>query len=401
MKLLSNLKKKNLQNKICLVRIDLNIKDKDINKNNLRIQAVLPTIKFLIKNGAKVVLLSHRGRPQINTNNQQLSLKPFLKIFNNTLKKKVEFINFDKNGFVGANSVTKISASPKGSIFLLENLRFLKGEENNDVRLAKKMASLGDIYINDAFAVDHRDDASLVPITKFLPSYAGLLLEKEISNLNKVRRITQTGRGKAQKKYKKTGLIIILGGVKISDKEGVINKFKNKADFILIGGGIANNFLKAQGFNIGKSIYEEKSIGLTKKLLKNKKIILPDDYFMENNKILDVGPLTVKKYSEIIAGAKTIIWGGPMGMVSAGYKDGSIGIVKAVLKSRAFVVVGGGETATLFQTNRLAQSIKKLKQRSSTGFGLSPRGSVFVSTGGGAMLKYLSGKDLPGIKALN
>jgi len=389
MKFLSNLKKKELAGKTCLLRIDLNIKDSELKssglQNNLRIQAVLPTINFLIKNGAKVVLLSHCGRPELgkwkmeNGKWKAYTLKPFVRIFSKLLKTKIKFIDIFTSMYASKDfyKVREIIKSSNNKVFLLENLRFFKGEEKNDAKFAKDLAKLGDIYINDAFAVSHRANASVEAITKFIPSYAGLLLEKEINNLNEILRFTQDDN--------KHPFVVILGGIKISDKIGLINSFMKKADYFLIGGGIANNFLKAQGLPIGDSVYEDSKIEYAKKLLNNKKIILPVDYVIENRKILDIGPNTVNFYVDIIKKAKIIIWNGPMGHAEdKRFQKASDCIKNAILKSKAFAVAGGGETATLFNDLRLAISDKQL----------------FISTGGGAMLEYLAGKKLPGIKAL-
>ncbi len=397
MKFLSQLTKKSLQNKICLLRVDLNIENADLrgfehglkrikirdNPSHIRIHprilAVLPTIKFLLKNGAKVVILSHRGRPQNRgkrtgeRGKKELSLKHFTPIFSKLLGKPVYFLKFDKSGFVSQEDILKIKNSKNG-IFLVENLRFIKGEKENNIKLAKKLASLGDIYINDAFAVSHRANASVSAITKFLPSYAGLLLEKEIRNLNEVM------------KNPKKPLVVILGGAKISDKIGLINNFMKKADYFLIGGGIANNFVKAQGLPIGNSIFEEKTVGFAKKLLNNPKIILPDDYIVYNRKILDLGQNTIEKYSKIIKKAKTIIWNGPLGMFEdKRFRIASEKTAKSVVESKANIVIGGGETATLFNGKSKMENGKY---------------RIFISTGGGAMLEYLGGKKLSGLVAL-
>ncbi|MBI5401632.1 phosphoglycerate kinase [Candidatus Wolfebacteria bacterium] len=373
MKFLSSLKKNQISGKTCLLRVDLNILDKDISKDNLRVQAVLPTIKFLVKNGAKVVLMSHRGRTKKVKSKmenrkwkKELTLKPFATIFEKLLKQPVKFVDI--------NAIFKDSGeimSKQNRIFLLENLRFYKGEEENDKNFAKKLAEFGDFYVNDAFAVSHRENASICAIAGYLSSYAGFLFEREIKNLNRVI------------KARKRPLVMILGGAKISDKIGIINNFIKKSDFFLIGGGIANNFLKAEGLPIGDSIYEKDKIDFAGRILKNKKIILPMDYAVHQRQIIDIGPNTAEKFSELIRRAKTIIWNGPMGIIeNPKSKKGSETIVRAVIKSRAFATVGGGETATLFEGKKLPKHI-------------------FLSTGGGAMLEYLSGEKLPGIKALN
>ena len=364
------------------MRIDLNIKDTELNENNLRVQAVLPTIKFLLKNGAKVVLFSHRGRPgKVKSKmenvkwNQEFTLKPFAKIFEKLLGQPVEFANF--------------GATVKDSdVILAENLRFLKGEEENSEKLGKQLAMLGDIYINDAFAVSHRANASVAAITKFIPSYAGLLLEKEINNLGKVRGTTRNGRGLTRKENGKHPFVVILGGEKISDKIGLINNFINKADYFLLGGGIAINFFMAQGLPIGDSICDPNADlrGIKRGLARNKNIILPIDVAIDKRRILDIGPGAVKEFSAIIKKAKTIIWNGPMGLIEdKKFRKGSDGIVREILNSKAFTVVGGGETAGLFNGKLKMEKGKK---------------NIFISTGGGAMLEYLSGKKLPGLEAL-
>ena len=376
MKFLSELKNKNLSNRICLLRVDFNINDADLRglrppkvtssaegglkrgftRNNIhpRILAVLPTIKFLIKRGAKVVILSHRGRPpKVSSSKFQVSsytLRPFARILSKLLKKPVCFIDFRK-GF-NISKIRKITTITRDSIFLLENLRFLPAEDKNDKKLAKQLASLATFYVNDAFSVSHRKNASVVAITKFLPSYAGLLLEKEIKNLSRIM------------KNPKKPLVIILGGVKVSDKIGVIKNFlkevkghcceatprrvKSKVNCFLTGGGVANTFLAAQGLPIGDSLYDKTADvrGLLRRY--SRKIILPIDLVTENGKILDIGPETAKKYAEIIKNARTIIWNGPMGYIEdKRFTKGTKAIIKAIMKSRAFSVIGGGETTSL------------------------------------------------------
>jgi len=374
MKYLSSLKNKNLSDQICLLRVDFNLTDDDLKKQKvpLRIKSVLPTIKFLINRGAKVVILSHRGRPN-KTKTKNFSLRPFIKIISSLLKKSVNFISLKEPGLINKTR-RKIKDSAGGNIFLLENLRFFPGEDKNDQKFAKNLASLGTFYINDAFAFSHRPTASIAGIPKFLPSYAGLLLEKEIRNLSQV-----------MKKPKKP-LVIILGGAKISDKIGVIKNFIKKANYLLLGGGVANTFFAAKRLPIGNSLYEKQMISVAKQLSKSRKIILPIDSAVQGKKILDIGPKTSKKYAEIIKKARTIVWNGPMGYIeNPKFAKGSKAIARAILKSRAFSVVGGGETISIFP----AACFKLHTSR------------LFISTGGGAMLKYLAGKKLPGIAALD
>ena len=387
MKFLSHLKNKDLANQTCLLRVDFNLTYDDLKKQKipLRIKSVLPTIKFLIKKRAKVVILSHRGRPEkVSSIKYQVSnhtLKPFVKIISKILKNPVHFIDFDKKtNFVKTEDVQKIRASINGSIFILENLRFLPGEDKNDANLAKRLAGLGTFYVNDAFAFSHRKDASMVAITKFLPSYAGLLLEKEIKNLSRIM------------KNPKKLLVIILGGAKVSDKIGVIKNFlkevkgqKSKINCFLTGGGVANTFFAAQGLPVGKSLYEKEMIPAARQLLKSRKIILPVDAVRKDKKILDIGPKTAEKYSQIIKKAGTIIWNGPMGYIEdPKFTKGSKAITEAILKSRAFAIVGGGETTSIISNFQFPISKK----------------NIFISTGGGAMLEYLAGKKLPGLEAL-
>jgi 3-phosphoglycerate kinase len=376
-KFLSRTNLKNYRGKICLLRIDLNVEPGE-EKNAFRVEASLPTIKFLLKHKIKIVLLSHRGRPKIKNQelgirNHELSLKPFASIISKKLKQPVVFFsnfNFQK--------IKKEIGNSRKRIFLLENLRFLPGEEKNDKKLAKQLASLGDFYVNDAFAVSHRENASVVAVTNFLPSYGGLLLEKEIENLSRT-----------MDNFKRP-LVVIVGGAKVSDKIGVIKYFWSASWRILLGGGPANTFFAAAGVDIGNSIFDKESFPFVRKVINSPKIILPIDVRREGGKILDIGFVTMRKYAEIIKNAKTIIWNGPMGLFEKKkFEDGTRSIWQALLKNRrAMIVVGGGETTASLQliTHNL-QLITKNK-------------NLFLSTGGGAMLEYLSGKKLPGIEAL-
>ncbi len=390
MKYLSSLQQKNFNGEICLLRVDLNIKSGESLDSNPRVLGILPTIEFLKKHKAKIVIVSHRGRPPKRIKNKELrneefSLKPFARILSRLFKKPVHFIDF-RNNFRTLGDKSK--KAPAGSIFLLENLRFLPGEDKNDRKLAERLASLGTFYVNEAFAFSHRKNASMVAITKFLPSYAGLLLEKEIKNLSSAMNPFDKAQGSRRVyrgvKKPKHPFVIILGGAKISDKIGLIKNFLNKADYFLIGGGIANTFIAAQNLPVGESLYEEEMIPTAKKFLKSKKIILPVDFMIFNRKMLDIGLKTTEKYEKIIKSAGTIIWNGPVGYIEdARFAKGSKAIAHAIARSHAFSVVGGGETTSILKAKSY-----KLKT------------NVFVSTGGGAMLEYLAGKRLPGIDAL-
>ncbi|PIR07179.1 phosphoglycerate kinase [Candidatus Jorgensenbacteria bacterium CG_4_10_14_0_8_um_filter_39_13] len=400
---LSNINLRKLSGKTCLLRVDLNIEPGE-EKNAYRVDVVLPTIKLLLKNKIKVVILSHRGRPVLkstqllkglksdwdfNKINRRLSLKSFVPLLTRKLGISLCFIPYEHSWLLDPK---KFISQRKERLFLFENLRFYRGEETNDWRLAKFLANWGDFYINDAFAVSHRNNASLTAITKYLPSYAGLLMEKEIRNLDKV-----------MKNYKRP-FTIILGGAKISDKIGVIKYFWNKADYFLIGGGPANTFFAAQGLPVGDSLINRSMLeSPTSKILSSfnvrksdfPKLILPVDVKIGDNKILDIGERTIEEYNKIIKKSKTIIWNGPMGMFEKkGFAKGTKKITQAICQladknKKAQIVIGGGETTAAFQAAR----------------GVIPRQvcvgpRLFISTGGGAMLEYLSGKKLPGITSL-
>lgn len=374
MKKLSALYNRNLSDEIAIVRVDLNINNKSLKLrgDNLRVVSIIPTIQFLTKRGAKVVLVSHRGRPETTDTIKEFGLKPFAKIISGLLKKDVTFIPLDTEGgqIISQKGTEKIKKAPKGSVFLLENIRFLPGEDNNDPMVVKPLAELGTFYVNDAFACSHRKASSIVAIAKLLPACAGLLLEKELFNLDQ-----------AMHNHEHP-FVVILGGAKMTDKMGLIKQFIGKADYFLTGGGIANTMFAAEGLPIGDSIYEKNMIPFAKKILKTNKIIVPMDVVIADRKIVDNGEGTTEEWIEIIKSAKTIIWNGPLGVIEdKRFAKGSVAIAKAVAKSKAFTVVGGGETALAFA-------------------GVPLKKNTFLSTGGGAMLEYLSGMKLPGIEIL-
>lgn len=352
-----------------LFATNLDIKYEKEEANSLRFLTSVKGIKSFINGKNKIVILSHRGRPE--GRDMSLSLKPFKKLFENKLREKIIFL--DNNNLAKARE--KVQKSAPGSIFLLENTRFLKGEKENSSKLAKELASLGDIFINDDFATAHRESASNVGITKYIPSKMGPNFKKEVASLTK-----------AVKKPKHP-YVLILGGAKMTDKIGVIKNLSSKADYILLGGGVANTVLKAGGVDIGGSIYEPEMLKIAKNLSKNKKMVIPVDYSKDTkenkSRILDIGPKTVKKYTDIISSAKTIIWGGPMGYYEdRRFAKGSHAVAHAIAKSDAFSIVGGGETSAIINDCGLNNKID------------------LVSTGGGAMLDFLSGKKMPAIEAL-
>ncbi len=382
---------KNLRGKIALVRVDFNVPIKRWKvTDDWRIIKSLPTIGYLAEKGAKIVLITHLGRPDGKWK-RAFSLKPVARHLQKVLGKKVILLK-DKVGTLSlARKVEKIK---NGGIAMLENIRFYSGEEENDLKFAKELAGLGDLLINDGFAVCHRAGASISGITKYLPSYAGILLQNEIEVLDGL-----------LKKPKKP-LVVLIGGAKIETKVGMIESFLKKADQILIGGAIASVFLVAKGYDTGAFQADEKSLEIAKKLLKNKKIILPVDVVVgnvknpysarvvrilgdkeladKNNSLVDIGPLTVNAYSNYIKKAQTIVWNGPMGMFEIKeYSHGTMALARLIAARSAgkvLGVIGGGETI---------EAVRKTKME---------RYVDWVSTGGGAMLEFLGGNKMPGIE---
>ncbi len=343
-----------------LLRLDFNTEDE------WRMEATIPTIHFLLKQASKIVIVSHRGRPR--EVDEKFSLKKDAKNLEKLLKKKVSFIPH----FRFAEIKKEIERSPRGSIFLLENLRFLKGEEKDDIKLAKQLGSLADYYVNDAFAVSHRANASVSAITKILPSFGGLELESEIGHLSYVMR-------RAQKP-----LVIIFGGGKAHDKLPVIKYFKTRADTFILGGAVANTILRERGVDIEGSVADEDPGAVVKEIARYKNLLLPIDFIWEKERILDSGPQSVKSFIPKIKTAGTIIWNGPFGFIEKKkFSYGTCALIKEIAKNKkAFRLAGGGETVMFIKENKLDKAFN------------------FVSTGGGAMLAYLAGEKLPGIEAL-
>ncbi|MCD6355908.1 MAG: phosphoglycerate kinase [Anaerolineaceae bacterium] len=377
-----------VNNKRVLVRVDFNVPLKDGKvADDTRIQAALPTINYLIDKGALVILCSHLGRPK-NGPNPVLSLKPVAEYLGTLIKGKVYFAE-DCLGEKAHEAVKKLKA---GEVLVLENTRFHEGEKKNDPEMAKELASYADIFVNDAFGTAHRAHASNVGVSKYLPAVAGFLLEKEIKYLNQAI------------ENPKTPFIAILGGAKVSDKINVIKNLLKKADTILIGGGMANTFFKAEGYPMGDSLVEDDVLNTARELVKSssKKLRLPVDVIIADSfannakskimavgpvpdgwRILDIGPETIANYSKIISKAGTVVWNGPMGVFEMpNFAKGTFAIAEAVAKSDAISIIGGGDSASAIKKSGLADQINH------------------ISTGGGASLEMLEGVQLPGLVAL-
>ena len=384
----------NILGQLVLMRVDFNVPVKNGKiLDDFRIQRILPIIQFLReKKAKKIVLISHLGQPDMKDRNKpEFSLAPIADHLEKLIGEKIYFTAT----LIGKELKEEIENLPDDSIILLENIRFYREEYENDKDFAKELAKMADIFINEAFSVCHRKIASLCAITEFLPSYAGILLEEELTNLNKI----------IQKPQRP--LVVILGGAKIKDKIYAIEKFKDKADYILLGGVMANTFLKVNDFSIGKSLYDEDAFVQAEKMGTGKaELILPGDFIVldknnqkqirelgevaENDKILDIGPIACDTFSKIISKAKTVFFNGTMGKFEdERFGDGTKIVNNAILGNHeAQIVIGGGDTLFTFKILKPGYRIQNTECR-------------FFSTGGGAMLKYLSGESLPGLLALN
>ena len=391
-----------VKDKKVLVRVDFNVPIKDgvIGDDN-RIVAALPTIKYIIENGGKAILLSHLGRVKSDDDKKELSLKPVAERLSELLKKPVTFVPANE----GKEVEDAVAKMQDGDVAVLENTRFQdidndfgKRESKNDPKLGEYWASLGDMYVNDAFGTAHRSHASNVGIAEAMkkdgkPVAAGFLMEKEIKFL---------GDAVANPVHP---FVTILGGAKVSDKIDVITNLIPKSDHILIGGGMAYTFLAAQGHEIGKSLFEPDKVDLAKKLLKDAdgKIVLPvdnveatefsndaarkvvGDDIPENMMGLDIGPKTVAKFKDVLKDAKTVVWNGPMGAFEmSNFAEGTLEVGKALADlTDATTIIGGGDSTA---------AAKQL--------GIAPK-ITHISTGGGASLQYLEGKELPGIACIS
>ena len=385
---------KNLDGRIVLLRLDLNVPLKNgIITDDTRIVKILPTLEFLIKNNSKIIIISHIGRPKGEWNDI-FSMKPVCEYINKKINKQVKLIK--KNIFQLKKE--QLFLNSEDQVLFLENIRFYKNEEENDMNFSKHLASLGDLFINDAFSCSHRAHASICEITKYIPSYVGLQFEAEVNALEKVTNNI------------KKPITCIIGGSKISTKISIIKNLIPRFDNIIIVGGMANNVLKYKGYSIGKSIQEnncENSINDIFGVSKNYpcSIIFPEDVAVgktmdgnakikelnqiENDDIiLDIGPKTINKIKSIINKSKTILWNGPAGYFeNPQFSKGSFEIGNQIANQnkldQIFSVAGGGDTFALINNINILDNFN------------------FVSTAGGAFLEFLEGKELPGIKALN
>lgn len=376
-----------------LCRVDFNVPlDGTTVTDDTRIRAALPTIESLMKRGAKVVLCSHLGRPEGTGYQAEFSLKPVAEHLSKVLGKPVAFAE----DTIGESAKATVASLGNGDVCLLENLRFDKREKKNDPEFAKELASLGDIYVNDAFGAAHRAHASTAGVAAFLPAYAGALMTKEVTTLTSML-------DKPNHPF-----VAILGGSKVSDKVAVIDALIDKCDTLIIGGGMCFTFLVAQGYTVGTSLMEQDWVERAVQMLEKAKaqgvsILLPSDvvcadaFANDANTVtcgvdaipsdmmgLDIGPATTKAYAEAIAGAKTVFWNGPMGVFEmSSFEAGTKGVALAVAANKeADTIIGGGDSVAAVNKFNLADQM------------------TFISTGGGASMELVQGEALPGVEAL-
>lgn len=382
-----------VEGKNVLCRVDFNVPLADGKvSDDTRIQAALPTIKSLIDRGAKVILCSHLGRPDGTGYQEEFSLAPVAKHLSEVLGKPVAFAT----DTIGESAKKVVEGLSNGEVALLENLRFDKREKKNDPEFAKELASLGEVYVNDAFGAAHRAHASTAGVAEYLPAYAGALMTKEVSTLTSMLDAPQHP------------FVAILGGSKVSDKVAVIDALIDKCDTLIIGGGMCFTFLVAQGYSVGTSLMEQDWVDRAAQMLRKAEdagvsILLPTDvvcadaFANDANTLtcgvdaipadmmgLDIGPDTTKAYADAIAGAKTVFWNGPMGVFEmSSFEAGTKGVALAVAANKdADTIIGGGDSVAAVNKFDLADQM------------------TFISTGGGASMELVQGEALPGVEAL-
>lgn len=382
-----------VQNKRVLMRVDFNVPMNDQGEitDDKRIAAALPSIEYLIEQGAKVVLMSHFGRPNGEVVDS-MRMDPIAKHLGSLLNKTV----VKADDCVGPSATEAVANMKSGDVVLLENVRFHKEEEANDLEFARQLAALGDVYVNDAFGTAHRAHASTAGVAQYLPAVAGFLMEKELQFL-----------GGAVENPKRP-FVAILGGAKVKDKIAVIESLLDKVDTLIIGGGMAYTFLKAKGYEVGNSLLDKERVDFCKEIMttaasKNVDILLPVDIVVAKefavdaeNKVvnadqipadwegLDIGPKSIELFNKAINEAATVVWNGPMGVFEwENYAKGTNGVAAALAASSGITIIGGGDSAAAVEQANLADKMSH------------------VSTGGGASLEFLEGKELPGVAALN
>lgn len=382
-----------VQGKRVLVRVDFNVPIDEHQQitDDTRIRAALPTLRYLIGEGARLILVSHFGRPKGQVN-PKYSLAPVASRLSELLGQEVPMAP----DCIGPEVTKQVMSLENGQAVLLENVRFHAEEEKNDPEFAKQLASLAELYVNDAFGTAHRAHASTEGVAHYIPAVAGLLMQKEVEVM-----------GKALENPARP-FVAIIGGAKVSDKIGVIENLLNKVNVLIIGGGMANTFLKAQGYSVGKSLIEEDKVALAAELIAKAKssgveIALPQDVVVaqefkaeaehrtvsineikEEEMALDIGPASAENFAKHIAGAQTIVWNGPMGVFEMeSFAKGTEKVAQAVAASAGITIVGGGDSVAAVEKMGVAERL------------------THISTGGGASLEFLEGKVLPGVAALN
>lgn len=382
----------NVQGQRVLMRVDFNVPMQDgVITDDKRIRAALPSIQHLVKQGGKVILMSHFGRPK-GAVNESMRLDPIAKRLGELLGQPVQKVD----DCIGPEVAKAVDALKPGEVLVLENVRFYAEEEKNDPEFAKKLASLGDVFVNDAFGTAHRAHASTTGVADYLPAVSGFLMEKELEFL-----------GGALDEPKRP-FVAILGGAKVKDKIGVIESLLDKADTLIIGGGMAYTFFKAQGYEIGNSLLDEERLDFARDVMvkaeqKGVKLLFPVDIVVGKERSedteykvvdfdkmpadwegLDSGPKTTELFSEVVKTAGTVVWNGPMGVFEMeAFAAGTRGLAEALANSSAISIIGGGDSAAAVEQMGLAGTM------------------THVSTGGGASLEFLEGKTLPGVAALN